>query len=49
MRADIDAPIAHKGLGLVPDFDRWKVGDNLDIASRDSDPLGFLEERRQGG
>jgi len=43
IRAHSDAPIAHNYMGRVTDFDHYKVGDDLDIASWDSYPLGFLE------
>ncbi|MEK9978550.1 MAG: beta-galactosidase, partial [Paracoccaceae bacterium] len=39
------APIAHNYRGRITDFDHYKVGDDLDIASWDSYPLGFLEDR----
>ena len=40
-----DAPIAHNFMGKTTDFDHFKIGDDLDIASWDSYPLGFLEDR----
>ncbi len=40
-----DAPIAHNYMGRVTDFDHFDVGADLDIASWDSYPLGFLEDR----
>jgi len=43
IHAHSDAPIAHNYMGRVTDFDHYKVGDDLDIASWDSYPLGFLE------
>ncbi|MEO1732658.1 MAG: beta-galactosidase [Pseudomonadota bacterium] len=45
IRAHSDAPIAHNYMGRVTEFDHFKVGDDLDIASWDSYPLGFLEDR----
>ncbi|MFL4470545.1 beta-galactosidase [Tateyamaria armeniaca] len=45
IRAHSDAPIAHNYMGRVTDFDHFKVGADLDIASWDSYPLGFLEDR----
>ena len=45
IRAYSDAPIAHNYMGRITDFDHFKVGDDLDIASWDSYPLGFLEDR----
>lgn len=47
IRAHSDAPIAHNYMGQVTDFDHYKVGDDLEIASWDSYPLGFLEDRVQ--
>ena len=45
IRANSDAPIAHNYMGKTTDFDHFAVGDDLDIASWDSYPLGFLEDR----
>jgi len=45
IRAQSDAPISHNYMGRVTDFDHFKVGDDLDIATWDSYPLGFLEDR----
>ncbi|MEQ8480379.1 MAG: beta-galactosidase [Hoeflea sp.] len=45
IRAHSDAPIAHNYMGRVTDFDHYKVGADLEIASWDSYPLGFLEDR----
>jgi beta-galactosidase len=39
------APIAHNFMGAVTEFDHWDVGADLDIASWDSYPLGFLSDR----
>ena len=39
------APIAHNFMGKTTEFDHFKVGEDLDIASWDSYPLGFLEDR----
>lgn len=39
------APIAHNYMGRVTSFDHFKVGADLDIASWDSYPLGFLIDR----
>lgn len=39
------APIAHNYMGAVTEFDHFKVGADLDIASWDSYPLGFLSDR----
>lgn len=40
-----DAPISHNYMGRITDFDHFKVGDDLEIATWDSYPLGFLEDR----
>ncbi len=45
IRAHSAAPIAHNYMGRITDFDHFRVGDDLDIASWDSYPLGFLEDR----
>ncbi|MEH6523204.1 beta-galactosidase [Sulfitobacter sp.] len=39
------APVAHNYMGRITDFDHFEVGADLDIASWDSYPLGFLEDR----
>ncbi|WP_299297624.1 beta-galactosidase [uncultured Tateyamaria sp.] len=49
LRAHSDAPIAHNYMGRITDFDHFKVGADLDIASWDSYPLGFLEDRSGAG
>ncbi|MEO0938635.1 MAG: beta-galactosidase [Pseudomonadota bacterium] len=45
IRAHSNAPIAHNYMGRVTEFDHFAVGADLDIASWDSYPLGFLEDR----
>lgn len=45
IRANSDAPISHNYMGRITDFDHFKVGDDLEIATWDSYPLGFLEDR----
>ena len=45
IRKHSDAPIAHNYMGKITDFDHFKVGADLDIASWDSYPLGFLMDR----
>jgi beta-galactosidase len=45
IRAHSNAPITHNYMGRITDFDHFDVGDDLDIASWDSYPLGFLEDR----
>ncbi|WGW05624.1 beta-galactosidase [Tropicibacter oceani] len=47
LRAHTTAPIAHNYMGKITDFDHFAVGDDLEIASWDSYPLGFLEDRVQ--
>ncbi|MFN0116269.1 MAG: beta-galactosidase [Paracoccaceae bacterium] len=38
-------PIAHNYMGRITGFDHWATGADLDIASWDSYPLGFLSDR----
>lgn len=45
IRAHSDAPISHNFMGRITDFDHFKTGDDLDFATWDSYPLGFLEDR----
>jgi len=45
LRQFSDAPIAHNYMGQVTDFDHFAVGADLDIASWDAYPLGFLSDR----
>lgn len=45
LRAYSAAPIAHNYMGRVTEFDHYDLGRDLDIASWDSYPLGFLEDR----
>lgn len=40
-------PILHNYMGLITDFDHFAVGKDLQAASWDSYPLGFLEDRVQ--
>lgn len=40
-----DAPISHNYMGRITDFDHFAVGEDLEIATWDSYPLGFLEDR----
>ena len=39
------APIAHNYMGRITEFDHFAVGADLDIASWDAYPLGFLSDR----
>ncbi len=45
LREHTDVPLVHNYMGRVLDFDHFAVGADLDIASWDSYPLGFLSER----
>lgn len=45
IRKHSDAPITHNYMGKMTDFDHFAVGADLDFASWDSYPLGFLDER----
>lgn len=45
IRAQSDAPLIHNYMGNITDFDHFAVGADLDIASWDSYPLGFLLDR----
>lgn len=45
LRHYTDQPLIHNYMGRIVEFDHFAVGDDLDIASWDSYPLGFLEDR----
>ncbi len=45
IRAHSDALLTHNYMGRITDFDHFAIGEDLDIASWDSYPLGFLEDR----
>lgn len=45
LRRHSNAPIAHNYMGRITEFDHYKVGADLDIASWDSYPIGFLSDR----
>lgn len=45
LRRHSDAPILHNYMGRVTEFDHFDLGNDLDIATWDSYPLGFLEDR----
>ena len=45
IRAHSEAPISHNYMGGVTEFDHFAVGADLEIATWDSYPLGFLEDR----
>ena len=40
-----NAPVTHNYMGRITDFDHFDVGADMDFASWDSYPLGFLEDR----
>lgn len=48
LRQHTDAPLIHNYMGRVTDFDHYAVGADLDIASWDSYPIGFLSDRLEG-
>lgn len=45
IRQHSDAPITHNYMGRITDFDHFATGADLDIASWDAYPLGFLSDR----
>ena len=45
LRAHSNMPLIHNYMGRITEFDHFDVGSSLDIASWDSYPLGFLEDR----
>jgi beta-galactosidase len=45
IRTHSNAPITHNYMGKVTNFNHFDVGADLDFASWDSYPLGFLEDR----
>ena len=45
IRAHSSAPISHNYMGHSIDFDHYDVAQQMDIATWDSYPLGFLEDR----
>lgn len=45
VRKHCDKPLIHNYMGRITEFDHYQVGDDLDIASWDSYPLGFLVDR----
>jgi len=47
IRKYTDVPLIHNYMGRIVDFDHYKVGQDLDIASWDSYPLGFLVDRTE--
>ena len=49
LRSYTVTPLIHNYMGRITDFDHFAVGQDLDIASWDSYPLGFLEDRSDEG
>jgi beta-galactosidase len=49
LRKTTDLPLIHNYMGRITEFDHFKTGQDLDIASWDSYPLGFLEDRSDQG
>ncbi|MGR3484365.1 MAG: beta-galactosidase [Paracoccaceae bacterium] len=45
LRPRTDAPLIHNYMGRETSFDHWDVGRDLDVASWDSYPIGFLSDR----
>ena len=45
IRAQSALPISHNFMGQITDFDHFAVGADLDIATWDAYPLGFLSDR----
>ncbi len=45
LRAHTKAPLIHNYMGRILEFDHFDVGEDLDIASWDSYPIGFLSDR----
>ena len=45
LRPLTDAPLLHNYMGRVLEFDHFKLGQDLDIATWDSYPIGFLSDR----
>ncbi len=45
LRSLTDAPLSHNYMGRVLEFDHFKTGADLDIATWDSYPIGFLSDR----
>ncbi len=49
LRLHTDVPLIHNYMGRITEFDHFAVGADLEIASWDSYPLGFLEDRSDQG
>ncbi|WP_386627111.1 beta-galactosidase [Sulfitobacter geojensis] len=48
LRPLTDAPLIHNYMGRVLEFDHFAVARDLDVASWDSYPIGFLSDRLEG-
>lgn len=48
LRKHTNVPLVHNYMGRITTFDHWDVGADLDIASWDSYPIGFLSDRIEG-
>ena len=48
LRPHTDAPLIHNYMGRVLEFDHFRLAADLDIASWDSYPIGFLSDRLEG-
>lgn len=49
IKAHSDAPISHNYMGRIVEFDHFALGSQMEIATWDSYPLGFLEDRLEDG
>ncbi len=49
LRRHTSADLIHNYMGRIVDFDHFAVGNDLDVASWDAYPLGFLEDRSDYG
>lgn len=49
LRGYTQTPLIHNYMGRITEFDHFEVGADLDIATWDSYPLGFLEDRSDQG
>jgi len=45
IRSHSKKPIFHNYMGRITEFDHFKLGEDMEIATWDSYPLGFLEDR----
>lgn len=45
IRLHSEKPIFHNYMGRITEFDHFKLGEHMEIATWDSYPLGFLEDR----